>query len=121
MPIISWKNYWYGKYKIINYIHNLNIDEKELIINCRFDVLNNSYSFNHDEIINFINNNKNKIFTKNVFIKSYECTGIDNFYLGNINTMYKLIYQFYFNLDEIIENNIINHPEYLVFRINNEL
>lgn len=121
MPIISWKNYWYGKYKIINYIHNLDIDKNDLIINCRFDVLDNSYSFNHDEIIHFINDNKNKIFVKNVFIKECECTGIDNIYIGNINTMYKLIYEFYFNLDKIIENNKINHPEYLVFRINNDI
>jgi hypothetical protein len=119
MPIICWKNYWYGKYKIINYIHNLNIND--LIINCRFDVLNNSYSFTHDDIINFINNNKNREFIKNVFIREYECTGIDNIYIGNINTMYKLIYEFYFNLDEIIKNNDTNHPEYLVFRINNDL
>jgi hypothetical protein len=67
MPIISWKNYWYGKYKIINYVHNLNINDT--IINCRFDVLNNSYSFMHDDII--INTNKNKHFVKNIFMKEY--------------------------------------------------
>jgi hypothetical protein len=123
MPIISWKNYWYGKYRIINYINKLDIDKNEITINCRFDVLNNSYSFNHNEIINFCKytNNKNIIFTKNIFINDFVCKGIDNIYIGNINTMYKLIYEFNFNLDEIINNNQINHPEFLVFITNNNI
>jgi hypothetical protein len=121
MPIISWKNYWYGKYRIIDYINKLDIDMNENIINCRFDVLNNSYSFTSIEIINFIINNIDKKVTKNIFIKDYETLGIDNIYIGNINTMYKLIYHFNYLLDEIIDNNKTNHPEYLVFRINNIL
>jgi len=119
MPIHSWKNYWYGQYRIIHFLNYLDIDKNEFIINCRFDVLNNSYSFNHYEIINFIIVNKNNIFTKNNFIKDYECKGIDNIYIGNIYTMYKLIYEFNFNLDSILNKNESNHPEYLVFRINN--
>ena len=119
MPIISWKNYWYGKYKIINYIHNLHIHDT--IINCRFDVLNNSYSFTHDDIIDFINKHIHCEFTKNVFMKYHECTGIDNIYIGNTNTVYKLNNEFYFNLDEIVQKEDTNHPEYLVFRINNKI
>jgi hypothetical protein len=119
MPIIGWKNYWYGKYRIIEFINNLNMNEN--IINCRFDVLENSYSFNQIEIINFIINNIDKKITKNIFIKEYECLGVDNIYIGNINTMYKLIYQFNFFLDKIIENYNTNHHEYLVFRVNNIL
>ena len=39
------------------------------------------------DIIHFINSNKNKQFIKNVFIKDHECTGIDNIYIGNTNTI----------------------------------
>ena len=45
-PLIGWKNYWYGKHKIINYIHNQQIDVNNLIINIRFDLLNNSNTGN---------------------------------------------------------------------------
>jgi hypothetical protein len=34
MPIKGWKNYWYGKFKILNYINNINIiDINDIIIN----------------------------------------------------------------------------------------
>jgi len=36
MPIIGWKNYWYGKYKIINYLHE-NIENKVKLLNAAID------------------------------------------------------------------------------------
>ena len=99
MPIKGWKNYWYGKYKLIYNMYNIynmcniynlyniynpkaNIIRKnEMIINMRFDILNNSNSFNHNLIINFIKNNCTKIFVRNKFLYDYEFTGCDNIYL----------------------------------------
>ena len=122
-PIIGWKNYWYGKHKIIDYIYNMNIDENEMIINCRFDIMSNSNSFDEASILNFIKNNSKIIFTKNIFLFNDEHhNGIDNIYIGNINTLYKLINKFFYELDDIlIENNNTHHPERLVYRINNIL
>lgn len=123
MPLIGWKNYWYGKFQIIDYIYK-NLDNKtDNIVNMRFDLFNNSNSnFNLETITNFINNNIHNNFTKNKFLYEEEKYGIDNIYLGNINTMYTLIKKFYYELDDIlkIENNVINQ-EFLVFRINNSL
>lgn len=122
MPIIGWKNYWYGKYKIIDYLHNINIDENEMVVNCRFDVMNNSNNLNENIIVNFIKNNSKTIFTKNVFLYNCEKNGIDNIYIGNINTQYKLISKFFYELDYIlIENNNTINQERLVYRINNIL
>jgi hypothetical protein len=122
MPIIGWKNYWYGKYKIIKHIYDKNIDENELIINLRFDILNNNNTKSCDDIIHFIKNNLDRSFTKNLFIKEEECGGIDNIYLGNITTLYKLIHYFYSFLDDILlNNNDTIHQEFLVYRLNNRL
>jgi hypothetical protein len=123
MPIIGWKNYWYGKYKIIDYLYNINIDENKMIVNCRFDILNNSNNFDKSHIINFIKNNSKIIFTKNIFLFNDEHhNGIDNIYIGNINTLYKLTKKFFYELDDIlIKNNDINNQERLVYRINNNL
>ena len=122
MPIIGWKNYWYGKHRIIDYLYNMNIDENEMIVNCRFDVMSNSNNFNEVFIINFIINNCNKIFTKNAFLFDYENYGIDNIYIGNINTQYKLINKIFYELDDILsKNNDTIHQEMLVYRINNIL
>lgn len=122
-PLIGWKNYWYSKHRVVEDVFNKNIDKDEIIVNLRFDIMNNSISFSKDSIINFIKNNSEMVFTKNVFIFDHEqhC-GIDNVYIGNINTMYKLTNKFYYELDNIlIENQNIGAPEYLVYRINNAL
>lgn len=137
MPIIGWKNYWYGKYKIIDFLYNThnnenNVNENnvnddnnqnEMIINFRFDLLDNSNSFDETTIINFIKNNTEIKFIKNIFLFNDEHHyGIDNIYIGNINTMYKLIHSFYYELDDIIsKNNDIKNQEKLVYRINSIL
>ena len=93
-----------------------------MIINTRFDILNNSYSLKDYELIDLVIRNIKIKFTKNIFLKDLFFNGIDNFYLGNINTMYKLIYNFQYKLDEIIERNkIINGQEYLVYMENKYL
>ncbi len=50
----GWKNYIYGKYKIIEHIYNKYENKNEMVINCRFDVLENSNCISNKEIITFI-------------------------------------------------------------------
>jgi hypothetical protein len=122
MPIIGWKNYWYGKYKIIDYINNQFNYEEEMIVNLRFDLMCNSNYFNDELIFNFIKNNSQIKFTKNVFLFDHECFGIDNIYIGNIYTMYKLTHIFYSELDDILSKNTDTiNQEKLVYRINSKL
>jgi hypothetical protein len=119
MPIIGWKNYWYGKYKIIDYIYNHNNYNEEIIVNIRFDIFSNSNNFDKGMILNWIKDNSKMQFKKNIFLFDYECTGIDNIYIGNINTMHKLINKFFYELDDIlIKNNNTGNQEKLVYRIN---
>jgi hypothetical protein len=122
-PLIGWKNYWYGKHRVVEDIFNKNIDKDEIIVNLRFDIMNNSISFSKDSIINFIKDNSKMVFTKNVFIFDHEQHfGIDNVYIGNINTMHKLTNKFFYELDDIlIKNTDISAPECLVYRLNNVL
>ena len=123
MPIIGWKNYWYGKYKIIDYLYNTHIDENEMIVNCRFDIMNNSNNFDEINIIRFLITNSEINFTKNYFLFDDDNhLGIDNIYIGNILTMYKLIKKFFYELDDILsKNNNVFHQEFLVYRINSTL
>ena len=121
IPTIGWKNYWYGKYKIIEYIYNQKFNKDEIVVNMRFDLLENSNSFDHRNIVNFIKENgtNNININKNKFLFDYEKNGIDNIYMGSVNTMYKLARKFYYELDEILEENPnCQNPEKLVFRVN---
>jgi hypothetical protein len=123
MPLIGWKNYWYGKYRLINYVKELDLyGDDDLIVNLRFDILSNSNSFDKDMILEFIKKNKNSKITKNIFIKDHECHGIDNIYIGNCNTIHKITKLFANHLDEILEEKEKNIPQELfVFRINDQI
>jgi len=121
-PIIGWKNYWYGKYKIINYIYNQELHANDIIINTRFDLFNNGPHFLLEDIIHFIKNNMNIHFNKNKFIFDYNNLGVDNIYMGNILTMKILIENFYYHLDDILIKHCNSiHQELMVYNMNNIL
>ena len=70
----------------------------------------------------FIQNNIENKFNKNVFIEYGKLLGVDNIYIGNIDTMYTLSNYFFYLLDDILSRNKDTiHQETLVHRINNEL
>ncbi len=114
-PLLGWKYYWHGQYTIIKHINNKINDKNMIVINTRFDILNNSSSRNENTIINFIEQNKNSQFSHgNIFIK--RGIGVDNIYIGKIDIMYKLIEHFHSNLDSIINKYpYIENPENLVY------
>lgn len=121
MPILGWKNYWYGKYKIIDYIRQQGITE-DIVVNTRFDVITNSCALAPTSIIDFIQKNRTSVFTRNIFIHDIESCGIDNIYIGSVETMHSLTSKFFFNLDSILkENNDTINQEKLVFRLNSKL
>lgn len=126
-PLLGWKNYWYGKYQIINYIYN-NSPPDEIYnttcINTRFDLLDLTGKNQQLDsvIIYFIKNNINRDIKKNIFTKSVEDVGIDNIYIGNIDTVFKLSHHFFYFLDDILlkYTDTVNQ-EHFVFRENNIL
>jgi hypothetical protein len=137
-PCLGWKNMWYGKFRIIQYLFQnyhsfkMNSPVDQLVVNVRFDIFSNSQLFKAKNIFKFINNIAyytslhNHVLTKNIFIKNIAtCYGIDNIYIGNINTMYKLIGHFHYNLDKIMirnkNNRKIKVQEALVFLENKRI
>jgi hypothetical protein len=131
-PLIGWKNMWYGQFKLIEYIKNNVKNTNQLVVNMRFDLFDNSIVFDFMNVLKFINNViyykniTNATLSKNIFIKNHpRCFGIDNIYIGNINTMYTLVYHFQHNLDHIINiyffNNKLKCHEVLVFLENKRI
>jgi len=113
--LVGWKNMWYGKFHMIKYIQNLyksqqqSLKNTSLVINMRFDVFCNSNFFAFNNVMQFIHNiaqykqNNNTNLNRNIFMKNIpSCYGIDNIYIGNIFTMYKLSYHFHYHLDHIL-------------------
>jgi hypothetical protein len=120
-PIKGWKNYWYGKYQILHYVQSRVLPD-EMIINTRFDVMRIPFNpLTHDQMISFIQQHRETVFTKNKFMYEEQHAGIDNFYVGNIGTMYPLAHHFHYHLDDILEKHHLDVQENLEFLMNDEL
>jgi hypothetical protein len=108
MPIIGWKRYLYGQYKIMSFVMT-SVEPSEKILNIRFDILNHSDArikshYNLSIIVNFVKSNYNLNFKKNIFHRNETCC--DNLYISTVELMYKLINHLYNNLDEIISTRL---------------
>jgi hypothetical protein len=119
-PLIGWKRYWYSKYRIAQYVYDNSPNKRDVLINFRFDILTNSNPVKSDNILSFITSNKDKQFTRNQFIKECNGGGIDNIYIGTIETQYRLISHFHFHLDSILETSKFGQ-EMIVFEQNEQL
>jgi hypothetical protein len=126
MPLRGWKNYWYGKFRIIEHMQHVECDvdgdEEEMIINTRFDVMSGHFSLTETQIMAFIEtNSSHRTFLRNVFIHE-DSFGLDNLYVGNRRTMHRLAQAFHYNLDDIISKNPgTGCQEFLVQDINLQL
>jgi hypothetical protein len=134
----SWKNYWYGQYRLINHLKQNYADRYDLLINTRFDIMefdryriykNVSIKDFHSERLLF-----RELFdrieealdvgitTKNLLYYDTFEAGIDNFMIGTIDTMHSLIYNLHTNLDSLIVlHEPIYYQEALVYLENNRL
>ena len=127
IPRIAWKNYWYGKYKIAEYIKERYASDST-VINTRFDFFQVNQSrgflldFSNEILLEFIK--KNTITKNNCFLKDETFQGLDNFYIGPISSMYRIAHHFHFNLDTILQTPLyknIGHWEYIVYYENKRL
>lgn len=102
MPLIGWKNMWYGQLQLFEKVHNTISDKNTLIINTRFDIATNLYnSVTINRFIEFIK--ENRTLENGIIFERYR-EGCDNLFIGPICRMYSFISHFYTNLDNIIEN-----------------
>lgn len=115
-PLIGWKRYWYGKYQIVKYLNETK-EPTEPTINTRFDLFQLPY-FSHEEsvFLSFLQANPHP--TKNQFLRNGCFPGMDNFYIGTVDSQFRLADRFHHQLDYILEfhkNIFIDYQEYYVF------
>lgn len=124
-PLLAWKRYWYAKYRIISYMATcIDIAPRDIILNTRFDVFNNSNSFTEFHLMDFIRwkyqCSQQRKLNNHFFFRNREAFGLDNLYVGTMASMQQLINHFHFNLDAIIRKYpSITHQEWLVGLENN--
>ena len=115
LPILAWKNMWYGIYQITNAV-----PKDSFIINTRFDYFNL-----HPGVIVDENKLLKSIDLTNVnisFAINKPSVGVDNFYCGPYGKIYSLTKDFRYNLDTIEHNfKMVGDQEKIVFLYANNL
>jgi hypothetical protein len=115
-PLIGWKRYWYGKYQIVKYLKET-ADPTESVINTRFDIFHlPHYSLEESNLFSFLQANPHP--TKNQFLRNGCFPGMDNFYIGTVDSQFRLADRFHHQLDYILEfhkNIFIDYQEYYVY------
>tara|TARA_Y100001970_G_C14247071_1_gene869057 strand:+ start:1705 stop:2595 length:891 start_codon:yes stop_codon:yes gene_type:complete len=121
-PKKGWKNMWYG---INKGIESINDDTDNIkIVSFRYDYFDipQSNNINFNIAILFI---KKSLNSNNIeFIKDSYDQGVDNFYIGNLNQIKQLVFNFNYNLDYILniyKLHFIFHQEILVPKVVNDL
>jgi hypothetical protein len=137
VPKLGWKYYWYGQYRIFEHIRAADI-QYDFVINTRFDIMEfDRYRVYKNDIVKNYNDEKllgtellnriEEVFDRGISSQNYLYydawdKGIDNFMIGNVETMLILVRRFHFQLDEICAA----HPfclwqEWLVYYENQRL
>jgi hypothetical protein len=117
-PRLSWKNMWYGKYRIIDYVKNKNKTFYHYVINIRFDIFENINNiYDENEILEKARKLSSFVAVNQIyFLKDQPCAGIDNCYIGNQTAMFFLTENFHNRLEEIESRYVHNfYTEYLVY------
>jgi hypothetical protein len=103
LPLIAWKRMWAGKRKLIDTIAESGV-QYDKVINTRYDLFTHHLCLTSEPLLMRIFyspltlNFKYPVYTRNPI-------GVDNFYVGSLHQMQKLIHSFDDRLDEILERN----------------
>jgi hypothetical protein len=113
-PLSTWNKMLTAMFYSINEIYKRE-DDRTIILNTQFNI---NYTLNID-----LNELRQTQFTKNIFLKdSTDLSGVDNPIIGDKNTLYKLIYTFYNNLDNVsMFYSSFKVPEASIFYENNRI
>jgi len=114
--LLAMKSMFYGKLRLTEHVSGV-VEPDDMVFLTRFDVLSNSNSLRHDEVLDFISNPPVKD-ERITFLRKQNLSpnGIDNIYCGRAEDMFGFVRHFYTNFDEIYSrHNGTGYQEHVVF------
>jgi len=103
MPKRGWKNMWYGIYRGLLSISDDGVELHKLVLNTRFDILENFVPVNEEKIKYYVKNNMGYSGENMKFFINGAKWGVDNIYIGRLDSMTDLVSNFHFDLDDIMQ------------------
>jgi hypothetical protein len=123
-PVIAWKRMWAGQFKLISCLYHNYYYEYSRVVNMRYDLFSHpNKSCCYTPIKNLL---KMTAETSHLTLKHPKyyrrLVGVDNYYVGDLHTLYDIIGDFHYNLDNILENHKIRHyQEELLYKYAKDL
>jgi len=115
IPVVGWKNMWYGKAALAKYVYD-RYPHQTPIINTRFDLFCNSNKADPVNALSFIQANHAVSPKTNIFMVNGPVHGVDNIYFGTVGTNHILSRHFHEHFDTIAATyKHVGNPEKVVF------
>ena len=123
-PKIAWKRMWAGQFKLISHLYHNHRYDYDRVVNMRYDLFthpNKSCCYTPIKNLLKITHETSKLSLK--YPKYYRrLAGVDNYYVGELETLYDLVGDFHYKLDGILQNHSIRlYQEELLYKYAKEL
>jgi hypothetical protein len=114
VPMIAWKRMWAGQFKLISHLYHSHRYDYDRVINTRYDFF--THKLCYTPIKNLLKMTAEKTQLSLKYPRYYRrLIGVDNYYVGELETLYDLVGDFHYRLDNILENYKIKHYQEELF------
>jgi hypothetical protein len=114
IPVLAWKRMWAGQFKQISHLYHNHRYDYDRVVNTRYDFFTHKLCYTPVKNLLKITNESSKLSVK--YPKYYRyMLGVDNYYAGELETIYDLIGDFHYRLDDILEKHPIRRYQEELF------
>lgn len=101
-PILAWKRMWAGKFNLISHVYDNYRHDYDFVISTRYDKFTTQVCYTPVKNLLKLTHVETGLSLK--YPKYYRLLkGVDNYYCGRIEDMYKITSDFHYSLDDIIK------------------
>jgi uncharacterized protein YcgL (UPF0745 family) len=115
-PVIAWKRMWAGQFKMISYLYDNHRNDYDRVVNTRYDFF--THKLCYTPVKNLLKMTAEQSALTIKYPQYYRhLLGADNYYVGKLDTLYDLIGDFHYKLDDILEKYPIKqYQEELLYK-----
>jgi len=101
-PILAWKRMWAGKFNLVSHLYHNHTYDYDLVVNTRYDKFTTQVCYTPTKNLLKMTTVGNGLSLK--YPQYYrQFKGIDNYYAGDIKSMYDITSAFHYSLDDIVK------------------
>jgi hypothetical protein len=116
IPVLAWKRMWAGQFKLISHLYHAHRYDYDRVVNTRYDFF--THKLCYTPVKNLLKMTAEQSMLTLKYPKYYRrLLGVDNYYCGELETLYELVGDFHYKLDDILEKcQIKSYQEELFYK-----